>query len=529
MKLIILGTLLFAAVAMAGDKDVGNGGNVVVCGAASETPGRVELLDFYEGRVIRDFIVEMGGDELTVDQKVQYALDRLSKTDLSRATFYKKELEGFWKNTKFLAKVTIPEIPDAGPLPIPEGCELAQIAFQRNVDHPMDFRYIIRKDLWDRLDKNNQAGLVLHEIAYREALRYGHPNSVSARYFVGLIGSSKMHDISVAQYVQAVRSLPFSWVSIHGIPVHLSKDYKQYENGMIQFAKFASEYTAVPGQVVDPTGNVISVSLKAGEGWIGFNETSSIKSLRFSSVITKFQYESEHIKIEREIDGGLSLRYYSNGGLESVSGTTGDTLPPQLKTQSHLKVNKLDWSGDVLQSGASPSLVLDENGQLKALRIEDGQFLIAGKWYPISGYHRFDAQAIPVAPNCKSIEIKNENFQVVHPLGWKKFSSHDDNSCKYLESFYTDSVRRMEFRDGHRVLVTGYITTTVSTSGYRNLDSFNIAEDARVPDCNRSNYKASLFKKGTRLYHYEFWDGDDYISCFQNLSKPWPKPGRSGD
>jgi hypothetical protein len=47
--------------------------------------------------------------------------------------------------------------------------------------------YLIDRDLWERLDNNNKAGLVLHEIIYRESIRGGAVNSRAVRKYNGLI------------------------------------------------------------------------------------------------------------------------------------------------------------------------------------------------------------------------------------------------------------------------------------------------------------------------------------------------------
>ena len=41
------------------------------------------------------------------------------------------------------------------------------------------------------MDETQKAGLVLHELVYREALSYGHADSILTRYFVALISSPR--------------------------------------------------------------------------------------------------------------------------------------------------------------------------------------------------------------------------------------------------------------------------------------------------------------------------------------------------
>src|SRR5205085_1885391 len=60
--------------------------------------------------------------------------------------------------------------------------------------------YTINKDLWDRMNTNNRAGLILHEIIYKEALRDGQHDSVKARYFNAYLSSTKMASFTPQQY-----------------------------------------------------------------------------------------------------------------------------------------------------------------------------------------------------------------------------------------------------------------------------------------------------------------------------------------
>lgn len=76
----------------------------------------------------------------------------------------------------------MPDIQDSLVRVFPRGCKIEQIAIQKEPAFPEDKRFTVSKDLWDLLDEDNKAGLVLHEIIYREALLYGHEDSVNARY-----------------------------------------------------------------------------------------------------------------------------------------------------------------------------------------------------------------------------------------------------------------------------------------------------------------------------------------------------------
>ena len=153
---------------------VGNGGDVIVC-RNGDVVTRIELLDHYEGALLRNMHVSLGAAELPIAEKIEIALKRLQRIDPDRAAYYRGLFSNFWDSSQFLSGIVLSDIPDSQHVALPAGanCRIEQIAIQRQVTFPEDFRYIINKDLWDLLDNTSKAGLVLHEILLHEAIAIG--------------------------------------------------------------------------------------------------------------------------------------------------------------------------------------------------------------------------------------------------------------------------------------------------------------------------------------------------------------------
>lgn len=187
-----------------GGNEAGNGGDVVVC-YQGETILSTKLLDFHEAEVMRpELVPDLGAPDASPSEKVKLALDRLSKLDAERAAAYQEEADAFFANTRFVKGVVLEDIPDSGYVPIGKDCRVEQIAIQKAPVFPEDRLYTINQDLWERLDNDHRAGLMLHEIVYGEAIKRGHKNSVKARYFTELIASAKIATLPASEYERLV-------------------------------------------------------------------------------------------------------------------------------------------------------------------------------------------------------------------------------------------------------------------------------------------------------------------------------------
>jgi hypothetical protein len=66
---------------------------------------------------------------------------------------------------------------------------------------------LINRDIWNLLDSNSRAGLLLHEIIYEHFVSEGEQNSRLARYFNSHLASTSLRAMTISQYVQFLKSM----------------------------------------------------------------------------------------------------------------------------------------------------------------------------------------------------------------------------------------------------------------------------------------------------------------------------------
>ncbi|MBS1971986.1 MAG: hypothetical protein JSU04_16870 [Bdellovibrionales bacterium] len=220
--LILLLVLLLGGVSKAfAGFIVGNGGNVIVCGEG--VLRTVELLDHWESRTTRNLNIQMGAPELAPEEKVQLVLERLKKINPNRATLYDHWLKTFMSETDF-TNLEIISNADSGPAKITPGCKIVQIAIQQDPDLPGDARYAIQKDLWGSLNSDGKAGLILHELIYRElaSQKPAHRTSKYVRYYNAFISSDQITTIKLNDYYNLLLKLQFAVMDTqYGFPIYI--------------------------------------------------------------------------------------------------------------------------------------------------------------------------------------------------------------------------------------------------------------------------------------------------------------------
>ncbi len=243
----------------AGDKIL-NGGNVIVCKDTAGQTTSVELLDYYELKLKNQ---SLQFNNSLSDYK-EVLLERFKDWEQiapKRIEQYTQWLHLFEEEAGIYPNVVIPDILDTGSIVIPRGCELTPAAFQRRDEDifPGEKRYVINKDLWDLMSPMQKAGLVLHELIYREAIKSRHETSLPTRIFNGYLASEKVPTTEV--YFELVRKMPLKWAEFGG--ALLVKDFQslRYVPGKI----FHSDSFEVIASLIKTKDLEIQVDLN-GEG-----------------------------------------------------------------------------------------------------------------------------------------------------------------------------------------------------------------------------------------------------------------------
>jgi|GEM_PF-3134519 len=173
--LLALGFVCVGVVAFAGHGDsMGNGGTVMVC------KDHIVSYDIYEGQVQRGLFPQMGAANLDYLQKVEMVLSRIPAQNAE----LREQLENYFaefQNQSMIGNFDLVPVDDAGQLVIEPGCQIHQAAVQREPVTSNDKRYLLDQKIWQQLDNDSKAALVLHEIVYRMTISQGHTTSVGAR------------------------------------------------------------------------------------------------------------------------------------------------------------------------------------------------------------------------------------------------------------------------------------------------------------------------------------------------------------
>lgn len=210
IKIIILFLIvLFSQQSFGGDKK-GNGAGFVVC------PSHTTLLDFYEGN-LKTFSWDGNEIELAI-----FLIKKYQDLNPVRSENYIHLINNFYQETKFESDSELGYIPDAGTIrvDIPRECRLVQGVLQKLIVFGQEKRYLINKNQWDKLDTINKAGVILHEVIYRELQS---PNSYYIRHFVNWLFSTALEPVEQKTFYQEIKNADFKWVYLNGFPMDVEK------------------------------------------------------------------------------------------------------------------------------------------------------------------------------------------------------------------------------------------------------------------------------------------------------------------
>lgn len=194
MRTILLAILLLSSHAFAG-WETGNGGDIVVCGVD------VYVLDFHPTNAVFGPL-DLGDPKLTPQEKVSLVIERMKPFDPIRAKKLKRWLASFEREALRRYEVDLPEIDDTKRRHLPDGCRVHQAVIQlpswrRKKGDPV---YLIDQRRYESLDHDNRAGLILHELIYREAILYGHVDSLRVATFTAWLSSTVMRTMTQKHY-----------------------------------------------------------------------------------------------------------------------------------------------------------------------------------------------------------------------------------------------------------------------------------------------------------------------------------------
>jgi hypothetical protein len=207
--LIYIMLFLSSGFATAGTS-VGNGGLVVSC-ASESGPPRLRVLDFVEAEIrwkltMNDKLI--GQSPFAI---VSSVIEKMSIFDPARANILRLRLKSFLSEADFMENIELSRTDDEHNILVPKNCIILQAVIQAAPLFPEERLYNISADIWNKMDQQpiEQAGLIMHELLYREGIELGQTNSKRIRYFTAILFSTKFDEFSHKDYLQLLESVGF--------------------------------------------------------------------------------------------------------------------------------------------------------------------------------------------------------------------------------------------------------------------------------------------------------------------------------
>ncbi|MFS4460723.1 hypothetical protein [Bdellovibrio sp. HCB2-146] len=216
-----------------GGSGAGNGGDVILCSGVPSRP-EIQLLDFYELELfenLKPLVVESTPG--SAHDKAAAAIRTLQNVSPIRMERYLDELNHFMSRITFV-RYELPNLPDDLNVVMPKGCSLQQIAIQQKpTGVPL---YTVNENLWNRLDENQKAGLILHEIVYSENIYGGHSDARATRAFTKRLGVGIPKEWTNQRNRNTNSNFPYL---LDTIGIHTYREQILYSGDVVVLAPFA--------------------------------------------------------------------------------------------------------------------------------------------------------------------------------------------------------------------------------------------------------------------------------------------------
>ncbi len=246
--------LMFASIPSFAGQD-GNGGFGIQCGR------QFHLLDLYEAKNRYHYYVDLGAANLSVAEKVEIMLTRLEKFVPKVAAYYRQEAlklmqtienrTAFLTGKKFVTNgnvvlETVSSIPlDIGLSLVCANAKFYPIArnhyFTKN-----DLQIFIYEKQWNRLNNDNKAALIIHELFYaKQQFTIKSRDSSLLRHLIALLSSREVEQLNLEQFLNKI-SFFIDRITQGGVDIYIYRGEKAtfHANGLIKsvYGKIESRY-----------------------------------------------------------------------------------------------------------------------------------------------------------------------------------------------------------------------------------------------------------------------------------------------
>lgn len=317
-----------------GDK-AGGGGDVLACQENGKT--NLYLLDIYEAK-LKGQIIDLGSDQLSLQEKIVLAQERYSDLDQTRADRYAKEALKMLQDIEAqengksapnglvaLVPEELKDIDDADEIfAFKQNCKKYQLVRQERPVGPRDPFYTIDQNYWERLNPDEKVATLYHEAIYKEMREHGAKNSKGARVLNGMIMSGIVSNLKSGEYRDFI----------------LAQGLSSY--------RFAGTFEAIQNVKIDAQGEIESITGKFpftfGTATIKIKNPQFLdRRLRTAEVLSTFNLNSDRTRIQTAKKGTLV------GGTIEINDNQTITLRGMKKSYENGVLNiMIDVNGKIL-------------------------------------------------------------------------------------------------------------------------------------------------------------------------------------
>lgn len=348
-KILLTLILVLSSTAFAGH-EVGNGGGVLYCYPPNVAPPallpspKVELLDLFEAREFRKLTLGLGDVSEDYNIKIDRVLTQLAKIAPYRAQLYRTVYNRFMDESVFVANIDLVYIPDSQYKGLPPNCDLKQAVIQQAPEFFGDKRYTISLDLWNQLDNNSKAALVLHEVIYNEGIALGQDNSKSVRYLISYLTSSGFSSMSQNYLNQLLLSARFNVIDIYNTfaySVPASENVTWFA-GLNESTPFANEGMDFYKQVQLPdTFNYNGMSIRTNQ----FVASGNLQTLTTVDGVLSYSSKDQLTRVYPPPNANYTFSlYFENLKVVGVAATAPDP-DDSMNTDNSLVLLAIDING----------------------------------------------------------------------------------------------------------------------------------------------------------------------------------------
>jgi hypothetical protein len=209
--------ILFAVIAHSTGHERGNGIEAIVCRNTTGVIESAELFDFHEARELRAVEQDLGADSLSVKEKVELVIQRLQPISPKRYERYRKDAALFMRENGFVNAMAISPNQDPRGNNLQPGCGVERIADRVESSPLLPSHYYINEEVWNHFDNNSKAGLILHQVIFKEALTFGVQNSLGTRYLNSRLTSKDNGFDNLLTFAVALAKAGFGKAEYQGI------------------------------------------------------------------------------------------------------------------------------------------------------------------------------------------------------------------------------------------------------------------------------------------------------------------------